>query len=258
MVGSYRLIEPLGRGGMGVIYVAERADGAFEQRVAVKLLAMGVTGPAEGRRFVSERQILAGLEHAAIARLLDGGVTEDGTPYFVIELVDGERIDRWCDARRLGTDARLRIMIQVCKAVEHAHRKLVVHRDLKPANVLVTEEGAPKLLDFGVAKVLSEVDPSLTRSGGAPLTPAWAAPEQLSGEPVTTATDTRALGGLLYRLLAGVAPYALEGGLAHRPPGAAPDRSNAAEPALRIARCGGAGRDRDDARHDISAATARA
>lgn len=214
-VGSYRLLEPLGRGGMGVVYLAERADGEFEQRVAVKLLAMGVSTPDARQRFLVERQILAGLEHPSIAQLFDGGVAEDGTPYFVLEHVEGERIDRWCDRQNLSIDERLRLMIQVCEAVEAAHRQLIVHRDLKPSNVLVTDDGRPKLLDFGVAKVLSDSQSRHTVSGvtgsqGAPLTPAWAAPEQLSGAAVTTATDTHALGALLYLLLTGVPPHNIE------------------------------------------------
>lgn len=212
-LGSYRLLEPLGRGGMGVVYRAERADGAFEQEVAVKLLAMGLAGPEGHRRFLAERRILASLEHPAIARLLDAGVTEDGTPFFVMERVVGERVDRWCDSRRLGVRERVELIVRICEAVEYAHRRLIVHRDLKPANVLVTGEGEPKLLDFGVAKVLTEIEPDLTRSrGGAPLTPGWAAPEQLGGGPVTTATDTYALGGLAYLLLAGAPPHARDEG----------------------------------------------
>lgn len=210
-VGRYRLLEPLGRGGMGVVYLAERADGTFEQQVAVKLLAMGLAGPEGHSRFVAERQILAGLEHPAIARLLDGGVTEDGTPYFVMERVEGERIDCWCDARGLGIRERVELICRVCEAVEYAHRRLIVHRDLKPANVLVTDDGDPKLLDFGVAKLLSDADSDVTRSrGAAPLTPAWAAPEQLEGRAITTATDTHALGALAYLLLAGVPPLDIE------------------------------------------------
>ena len=211
IVGHYRLLEPLGRGGMGVIYLAERADGAFEQCVAVKLLAMGLAGPEGHRRFLAERQILAGLEHPAIARLLDGGVTEDGTPYFVMERVEGERIDLWCDARHLRVRERIELLCRVCEAVEYAHRRLIVHRDLKPANVLITGAAEPKLLDFGVAKLLTEGDSHLTRTCGAvPLTPSWAAPEQLEGGTVTTATDTWALGALAYYLLVGVPPHDIE------------------------------------------------
>lgn len=207
-VGSYRLITPLGRGGMGVVYLGERADGAFEQRVAVKLLAAGLAGPEGYRRFVSERRILAELEHPAIARLFDGGVLDDGTPYFVMERVQGEQIDTWCDARRLGIRERIELLCRVCEAVDYAHRKLVVHRDLKPANVLVTDDGDPKLLDFGVAKLLSGVDPEVTLArDAAPLTPVWAAPEQIEGGAVTTATDTYSLGALACWLLAGVRPH---------------------------------------------------
>ncbi|REJ75163.1 MAG: hypothetical protein DWQ36_06345 [Acidobacteria bacterium] len=209
-VGAYRLIELIGRGGMGVVYLAERADGQYEHRVAIKLLPMGMTTPEARARFLAERQILAGLDHPAIARLLDGGVSEDGTPYFVLELVEGERIDRWCDRQRLSIEDRLRLLIEVCEAVEAAHRQLVVHRDLKPENVLVTEDGRPKLLDFGVAKVLSESGPGMTRSQLAPLTPAWAAPEQVAGGAVTTATDTYALGALAYLLLTGAKPHPVE------------------------------------------------
>lgn len=212
IVGHYRLLEPLGRGGMGVVYLAERADGAFEQRVAVKLLAMGLAGPEGHRRFLAERQILAGLEHPAIARLLDGGVTEDGTPYFVLEQVEGERVDLWCDTRQLGIRERIGLVCRLCEAVEYAHRRLIVHRDLKPANVLITDAAVPKLLDFGVAKLLTDGDGHLTRTRGAvPLTPSWAAPEQLDGGTVTTATDTWALGALAYFLLVGVPPHEIEG-----------------------------------------------
>ncbi|MGH9379260.1 MAG: tetratricopeptide repeat protein [Thermoanaerobaculia bacterium] len=226
-VGSYRLVAPLGRGGMGVVYLAERADSAFEQQVAVKLLAMGVAGPEGHRRFVAERQILAGLEHPAIARLLDGGVLEDGTPYFVMERVEGERIDSWCDARRLGIRERLELLCRVCEAVDYAHRKLVVHRDLKPGNVFVTEAGDPKLLDFGVAKLLSDAGPEMTLTReAAPLTPEWAAPEQIDGRAVTTATDIYSLGAIAYRLLSGVRPHDRE---RHTPPGGS--RRPRAEPA---------------------------
>lgn len=207
-IGNYRLLELLGYGGMGVVYAAERADGAFERQVAIKLLSMGLIRPEAHRRFLAERRILAGLEHPVIARLLDGGFADDGTPYFVMERVDGERVDRWCDRRRASLRCRLRLLSTLCGAVEFAHRRLIVHRDLKPGNVLVTTEGELKLLDFGVAKLLSEGDPDLTASGAAaPATPAWAAPEQLAGGAVTTATDTYALGALAYLLLVGVPPF---------------------------------------------------
>jgi eukaryotic-like serine/threonine-protein kinase len=209
LVGTYRLLEELGEGGMGTVYLAERADGQFERQVAVKLLKHGLHGEESRRRFRQERQILARLEHPGIARLLDGGVTEEGTPFFVMERVEGRPVTADCDARRLGVEARLRVFLQVCEAVQYAHRNLVVHRDLKPSNILVDGAGTVKLLDFGVAKLLAEGE------GGAPatrtllraMTPEYAAPEQVRGDPVTTATDVYALGVLLYELLTGQSPY---------------------------------------------------
>lgn len=213
-IGSYRLIEEIGRGGMGMVYLAERADRQFEQRVALKLLGGWVRAPAELRRFQRERQILARLQHPHIARLLDGGVTEDGRPYFVMDYVDGIAIDRYCDERRLDVRHRLQMFLDVCAAVEFAHRNLVVHRDLKPGNVLVTAEGRPKLLDFGIAKLLhedqGEPTDAVTRTGLRPMTPEYASPEMVSGEPVGTASDVYQLGVLLYQLLAGRSPYRLQ------------------------------------------------
>ncbi len=215
VVGYYRLLDVLGRGGMGTVYRAERADGAFERDVALKLVRRGAGSAAVLRRFRHERQVLAGLDHPNVARLLDGGRSDDGRPYFVMELVEGEPITDYCDARGLGVEARLRLFGQVCQAVAFAHRNLVVHRDLKPSNILVTEdaEGQPavKLLDFGIAKLLApEAEAALTQTGSLILTPAYAAPEQLRGEAVTTATDVYALGLLLYELLAGQPPYRLD------------------------------------------------
>lgn len=219
MVGPYRVLEELGRGGMGVVYLAERADGAFEHRVAVKLLPVGLPGPPGHQRFLVERQILARLQHPSIARLLDGGLTGDGRPYIVMEYVDGLPIDLWCDAAGMGVDNRIKLFLEVCETIEYAHRNLVVHRDLKPSNVLVTGEaetkllGQVKLLDFGIAKLLGEDSPELAGddTGRIPLTPSWASPEQLAGEPVTTATDVYTLAALLYRLLVGVPPHDLRG-----------------------------------------------
>ncbi|MGH9381857.1 MAG: tetratricopeptide repeat protein [Thermoanaerobaculia bacterium] len=212
-IGPYRLLRPLGRGGMGVVYEAERADGAFEQRVALKLLAVALTGTGAHARFLAERRILAGLEDPAIARIVDGGVTEDGTPWFAMERVDGVAIDRYCDQHRLAIRERLELFLQVCDAVEHAHRRLVVHRDLKPANVLVAGDGKVKLLDFGIAKLL-DADGSVgaapaTRTALRLMTPEYASPEQVRGEAVTTASDVYQLGLLLYELLTGRRPYAL-------------------------------------------------
>jgi len=211
-IDRYRLLEELGRGGMGVVFRAERSDGSYHQQVALKLLPGGRFAGADARqRFLAERQILARLDHPAIARLLDGGTTAAGEPYLVMELVEGLPIDRYCQERDLDVAARLRLVLEVCAAVETAHRSLVVHRDLKPSNILVTAEGRPKLLDFGIAKLL---DPAAsgdalveTRFGVALLTARYAAPEQFRGEPVTVATDVYALGVVLYELLSGQSPY---------------------------------------------------
>ena len=209
-IGPYRVLSELGRGGMGTVYLAERADGAFEQRVALKVIRGGFVSTATRERFFRERQILARLEQPNIARLLDGGIAEDGSPWFAMELVLGTPLVAFCDARRLPIAARLGLFEQACRAVQHAHANLVVHRDLKPSNMLVAEDGSLKLLDFGIAKVLSEdADEStmLTRGGIQPLTPAYAAPEQLRGEAATTATDVYALGVVLYELLTGKRPF---------------------------------------------------
>jgi serine/threonine protein kinase/Tfp pilus assembly protein PilF len=208
-IGPYVLVSLLGRGGMGEVWIAERRDGQFEQRVALKLLRKGMDSEGIRRRFVQERQLLARLDHPNIARLLDGG-TAEGRPYFVLELVDGEAITDYVRERNLPLEDRLRLVATCCEAVDAAHRRLVVHRDIKPSNVLVTKEGQVKLLDFGIAKVLSE-DPGaadFTQVDERVLTPSYAAPEQILGEPVTTATDVYSLGVLLYRLLTGVLPHA--------------------------------------------------
>jgi eukaryotic-like serine/threonine-protein kinase len=215
-VGPYRLLREVARGGMGVVYLAERVEGGFEQRAAIKLVKRGMDTDAILRRFLRERQILAGLEHVNVARLLDGGVTDDGQPYFAMEYVDGEPLTLYCDRRALGIEARLRLFEEACRAVQHAHANLVVHRDLKPANMLVTDEGRLKLLDFGIAKLLVQeaedaTATALTRADTRVLTPDYAAPEQLRGEPVTTATDVYALGVVLYELLTGRLPHAREG-----------------------------------------------
>ncbi len=209
-LGPYRLVREIGRGGMGAVYLAERADGQFRQSVAIKLLPPGIDRGESRRRLFAERQILARLEHPAIARLFDGGVADDGTPYLVIEYVRGLPIDEWCAANGESIDARLDVFLQVCDAVEYAHRNLIVHRDLKPANILITESGSVKTLDFGIAKVLeTDGEPGALVTGpfAMPMTPAYASPEQIRGEPVTTATDVYSLGVILYRLLAGRPPY---------------------------------------------------
>ncbi|HEV3456026.1 MAG TPA: serine/threonine-protein kinase [Thermoanaerobaculia bacterium] len=209
-VGSWRVISLLGRGGMGEVYLAERSEPAFEQRVALKVIRRGMDSQAIVRRFVRERQILARLDHPNLARLLDGGTGPDGRPYFALEWVDGEPITDYCARRNLDLPARLRLIRTVCQAVDGAHRRLVVHRDLKPANILVTPDGTAKLLDFGIAKLLELDEPAaatLTREGARILTPAYAAPEQILGEPVTTATDVYALGVLLYEVITGTLPH---------------------------------------------------
>jgi serine/threonine-protein kinase len=214
-VGPYRLIVELGEGGMGTVYLAERADGQFEKRVAVKILRHGAGGEESRRRFVQERQILARLQHPSIAQLLDGGVSDDGLPFFVMEHVDGAPVTDDCARRALGVDERLRVFLEICDAVQYAHRNLVVHRDLKPSNILVDSIGRVKLLDFGIAKLLeAETDATPhTRTLLRALTPEYAAPEQVRGDPVTTATDVYTLGVLLYELLTGQRPYRVRRGV---------------------------------------------
>ncbi|MEO7794386.1 MAG: protein kinase [Thermoanaerobaculia bacterium] len=209
-VGPYRLRALLGRGGMGEVWEAERADGQFDQVVALKLLKLGMDSEEVLRRFLRERQILARLEHPNIARLLDGGLAPDGRPYLVLERVDGEPIVEWCRSRQSDLAARLRLVIAVADAVDLAHRNLVVHRDLKPSNLLVDASGTVKLLDFGIAKILTgEGAPGdSTRLEDRALTPAYAAPEQILGRPATTSTDVFSLGVVLYELLTGRLPHA--------------------------------------------------
>jgi serine/threonine-protein kinase len=212
-VGAWRIERPLGRGGMAEVWEASRADGHFEHRVAVKLLKRGMDSEEIVARFRRERQILARLEHPAIARLLDGGVAPDGRPFLVLEKVDGEPITDWCRRRNLPVAERLRLLVEAGRAVAAAHRQLVVHRDLKPSNLLVTGDGQVKLLDFGIAKLLAADDPaagSATRLEQRVLTPAYAAPEQILGEPVSTATDVYSLGVLAYELLVGRLPHRRE------------------------------------------------
>ncbi|HEX4441083.1 MAG TPA: tetratricopeptide repeat protein [Thermoanaerobaculia bacterium] len=215
-IGPYRVLGRLGRGGMGEVLLAERADGLFDQRVAIKLLRRGMASDDVLSRFSRERRILARLEHPHISRLIDGGATDDGRPYFVMELVEGEPITAWCRARGAPVDERLRLLLDCCDALAAAHRNLVVHRDLKPSNVLVTASGEVKLLDFGIAKLLGPDDTgeaaAETRTELRLLTPAYAAPEQILGEPVTTGTDVWALGALAYELLTGTLPQRRETG----------------------------------------------
>jgi serine/threonine-protein kinase len=210
-IGAYRLISIIGRGGMGTVWLAERSDGRFERKAAVKLLNFALTGRGLEERFKREGAILGRLSHVNIAELLDAGVTATGHPFLVIEHVAGEPIDRYCDQHRLSIDQRIKLFLHVLAAVAHAHANLIVHRDIKPANVLVREDGQVKLLDFGIAKLLEAENQAasatlLTHEAGAPMTPAFAAPEQITGSPVTTATDVYALGVLLYLLLTSCHP----------------------------------------------------
>ena len=215
MLGPWRIAGVLGHGGTGTVYLVERADGQYEQRAALKLIAPGFLTPEVVERFRVERRILARLVHPNISRLIDGGFTPEGTPYLVMEYVEGTTLTTYCDQRGLAVDDRLRLFRTVCGAVQQAHRALVVHRDLKPSNIYVSIAGEVKLLDFGIAKLLVPdafgADPTTTRTEHRALTPAYAAPEQLRGEAVTTATDVYALGVVLYELLTGRRPFDIEG-----------------------------------------------
>ncbi len=213
-IGAWRILDRLGQGGMGTVHLVERADGAFEQRAALKLIRPAVWNTDLGRRLESERQILAHLRHPHIAGLLDGGTTADGRPYLVMELIDGRPIDRYCDDRRLSVRQRLELFVQVCLAVEHAHRALIVHRDLKPSNVVVDDEGRVILLDFGIARALDAGGASsepLTEATARAMTPDYASPEQVLGQVVTTVTDVYQLGLLLFELLTGQRAQKVEG-----------------------------------------------
>ena len=207
-IGAYRVLRELGRGGMGAVYLAERSDGAYQQRVAIKVLQERISSPEMERRFRSERQILAGLVHPGIARLLDGGVTAAGTPYLVLEYVAGIPIDQYCDEQAFDTKARIELFLKVADVVQSAHQQLVLHLDLKPANILITAEGEPRLLDFGIARFIGEdgvAQPSLLL-----MTPRYASPEQAAGQPLGVASDVFSLGTLLYKLLTGALPNAIE------------------------------------------------
>ena len=213
-VGPYELDRLLGRGGMGAVYLARRADGQFEQTVAIKLIDLPLATDLFRERFRQERQILAELQHPYIARLLDGGVTTQGDLYLVMEYVDGVPIHRFCEEQRLSVPQRIALFMRACEAVQFAHQNFVVHRDLKPDNILVAEDSTPRLLDFGTAKLLSPSlagpDSKLTREGYLSFTPQYGSPEQVLGNPITTASDTYSLGVLLYLLLTGTLPYELK------------------------------------------------
>jgi serine/threonine protein kinase/tetratricopeptide (TPR) repeat protein len=218
-IGPYKLIRRIGAGGMGEVYLAARADDQYQKQVAIKLVRRGLDTDLIIRRFRYERQILANLDHHNIARLIDGGVTADGLPWLALEYVDGEPIDLYCDKHRLTIAERLELFRKVCEAVQYAHSNLVVHRDLKPSNILITEDGAPKLLDFGIAKILApqigEQTADQTSSILRLMTPSYASPEQIKGGAITTASDVYSLGVILYELLTGHRPYHLTGRLPH-------------------------------------------
>ena len=210
--GAYQLIREIGRGGLGAVYLAARADDEYRKQVAIKVIRRGLDTDDIIRRFRNERQILAQLDHPNIARLIDGGTTDDGLPYFVMEYVNGEPINAYCDANTLSTTERLTLFRKVCAAVTYAHQNLVIHRDLKPSNILVTQEGEPKLLDFGIAKLLSAGDELFTETIPAlrVMTPEYASPEQVKGDRIMTTSDVYSLGVLLYELLTGQRPYRLK------------------------------------------------
>ncbi|MGH9846475.1 MAG: serine/threonine-protein kinase, partial [Blastocatellia bacterium] len=214
-VGPYRLVREIGYGGMGAVWLAERDDAQFRKQVAIKLIkpGLGQTGNAGAvaRRFREERQILARLEHPNIARLIDGGET-NGLPWLALEYVEGERIDQYCQRRGLSLDQRLELFRTVCSAVHYAHQNLVVHRDLKPANILITKDGAPRLLDFGIARLLDAegAGRDATLTGQRMMTLDYASPEQVRGLPITTASDVYSLGVILYEMISGRRPFDLE------------------------------------------------
>jgi serine/threonine protein kinase len=210
-VGPYQLLRQIGHGGMGTVYLATRADEQYQKRVAVKVVRAGLETREIVRRVQQERQMLAALDHPNIVKLLDGGTTDEGLPFLVMDYVEGTPIDQYCDVHRLSTTERLQLFLNVCAAVQYAHQNLLVHRDLKPSNIVVTPTGVPKLLDFGIAKLLrpefSPVAAAVTQTAERPMTLEYASPEQIRGEPITTSTDVYALGVMLYELLTGHSPY---------------------------------------------------
>ena len=209
-IGVYRIVREIEHGGMAVVYLGERDDQTYRKQVAIKMVKSGIDAEQVLQRFRNERQTLAALDHPNIVKLLDGGSSEDGSPYLVMEYVDGQPIDRYCDLNQLSLDARLRLFCQVCSAVQYAHENLVIHRDLKPGNILITKSGVPRLLDFGIAKLLNPEcvqTPLVTRTHWHPMTPEYASPEQIRGDSITPATDVYSLGVLLFELLTGHRPY---------------------------------------------------
>jgi serine/threonine protein kinase len=226
-IGPYEIVQEIGRGGMGTVYEAARIDGSFRKRVAIKVIRATLLTESMDERFRRERQILAGLDHPNIAGILDGGATETGRPYFVMEYVSGVRIDRYCLEHKLDIDGRLDLFSRVCDAVQYAHDHLIVHCDLKPGNILVTPEGGVKLLDFGIAKILADpgnAQPAAKAVSALILTPEYASPEQVLGKPITAATDVYLLGVLLYEMLTGLSPMHGSGDLPHEVMGAVCER----------------------------------
>jgi serine/threonine protein kinase len=210
-IGVYEVLDEIAVGGMGAVYRAVRADGQYKQQVALKIVRSELGTEFTTSRFKNERQILASLDHPNIAKILDGGTTAEGVAYFVMEFVEGQRLDEYCDAHKLATTERLKLFLQICSAVQYAHQHLIIHRDIKPGNILVNAEGVPKLLDFGIAKILESSgiadQPEQTISLVRLLTPEYASPEQIKGDPITTASDVYSLGVVLYELLTGCTPY---------------------------------------------------
>lgn len=211
IVGAYKLEKEIGRGGMGAVYLASRADREFQKQVAVKLIKRGLDTDEIIRRFRHERQILATLDHPNITRLIDGGATGDSLPFLVMDYVEGKPLTKYADEKHLTIEERLQLFLEICSAVQYAHRNLIVHRDLKPSNIIVTKEGVPKLLDFGIAKLVApsaeETETLGTQTEFRALTPEYASPEQVKGQTVTTAADIYSLGVVLYELLTGERPF---------------------------------------------------
>ncbi|HRH43592.1 MAG TPA: serine/threonine-protein kinase [Pyrinomonadaceae bacterium] len=218
-IGVYRLKKEIGRGGMGAVYLAEREDGEFRQKVAIKLIKRGMDSDFIIQRFRHERQILAQMKHPNVAHLFDGGTTEAGLPYFVMEYIEGKTLYNYCDDNKLNLDERLQIFQKVCSAVEYAHEKQIIHRDLKPSNILVTNQGNPKLLDFGISKILNPdlIHESINPTGSMMrlMTPDYASPEQVRGDKLTFSSDIYSLGVLLYELLSGHRPFDFKGKSLH-------------------------------------------
>lgn len=214
-IGPYRVLRELGRGGLSTVFLGQREDEDFPLKVAIKVVKRGMDTRDILRRLRQERRILASLDHPNISRLMDGGSTEDGLPYFIMEYIEGQTIDDYCESRDLDIEQRLALFRQVCGAVHYAHQSLIVHRDIKPGNLMVTHDGIPKLLDFGIAKLMAPdggdtpaaMAATATAAGLRLFTPEYASPEQVRGEPLTTATDIYSLGVLLFRLLTGTSPY---------------------------------------------------